>query len=169
MTNDQDTSSQQTASSTESDEQTIEPSENALSPDDLQYPEFVFEEGDIDQTGSFDLEQSQNREEMGEWLSDLAGGLVSHDIAVESPNRHVIFGIRPDTVSMAFDPDEDHRGKLEVTFTLDAKIMTAQDPDSPKIGARGGRGFIPIEMLTTDREPEHFRCYNWIENPVERD
>ncbi|WP_435158489.1 hypothetical protein [Haladaptatus sp. DFWS20] len=162
-----DTGSAETSKSTDST--SIDPSENALPAEDLQYPEFTFEDGSISPDGSFDLERTLKRDEMGNWLSDLAGGLTSHDIAVESSDRHVTFGIRPDAVSMAFEPDDDHRGKLKVSFELDAKVMLAQDADSPKIGARAGRGFVPVEMLTTDRKPEHFRCYNWIENPVEEE
>lgn len=162
-----DTEPKRNADSTDVDP--IEPSENALPPEDLQYPEFSFEDGIISPEGAFDLEQKLDREETANWLCELAGGLTSHDIAVESPDRHVTFGVRPDTVSMAFDPDDDYRGTLEVTLRLDAKIMLAQDANRTKLGARSGRGFIPVEMLTTDRKPEHFRCYNWIENPVERE
>ncbi|WP_458207921.1 hypothetical protein [Haladaptatus sp. NG-SE-30] len=176
MTEDNDTSAGNDATTVESKQNTdstdiepIVPSENALPTDDLQYPEFSFEEGTISPIGAFDLERELDREEATKWLRELAGGLTSHDVAVESPDRHVTFGVRPDTVSMAFDPNEDHRGTLEVTFQLDAKIMLEQDADRPKLGARGGRGFIPVEMLTTDRKPEHFRCYNWIEDPIKRE
>ncbi|WP_458206074.1 hypothetical protein [Haladaptatus sp. NG-SE-30] len=135
--------------------------DHALSPEDLQYPEFVFEEGDIGDDGSFDLETDLDREEMADWFSDLAGGMASHDVAVESPGGHVTFGVGASGVQMSFDPGEDGVGDFEVTFKLRAKPMfVADDPDKPKVGARGGKGFIPIEMLTTDRET--FRCYNWM-------
>ncbi|SIQ83085.1 hypothetical protein SAMN05421858_0541 [Haladaptatus litoreus] len=39
-------------------------------------------------------------------------------------------------------------------------MFVTNDPDQPKAGARGGKRFIPIETLTTDRET--FRCYNWM-------
>ncbi len=135
--------------------------DHALSPEDLQYPEFVFEDGEIAEDGAFDLETDLDREAMADWLSDLAGGMASHDVAVESPDGYVTFGVGASGVEMTFDPEADGVGDLEVTFKLRAKPMfVADDPDQPKAGARGGTGFIPIEMLTTDRET--FRCYNWM-------
>ncbi|WP_049971451.1 hypothetical protein [Haladaptatus cibarius] len=134
---------------------------HALSPDELRYPEFVFENGEIGDDGSFDLETDLDREGMADWLSDLAGGLASHDVAVESPAGYVTFGVGASGVEMSFDPEKGGVGNFEVTFKLRAKPMfVADDPDRPKAGARGGKGFIPIEMLTTDRET--FRCYNWM-------
>ncbi|WP_458186123.1 hypothetical protein [Haladaptatus sp. NG-WS-4] len=142
-------------------EESSDDGDHALPLEDLQYPEFVFEEGDIDADGSFDLETDLGREEMADWLSDLAGGMASHDVAVESPDGYVTFGVGASGVRMSFDPGEDGVGDFEVTFELRAKPMfVADDPDEPKVGARGGTGFVPIEMLTTDRET--FRCYNWM-------
>ena len=133
------------------------------SPEDLQYPEFVFESGAVDDDGDFDLSTDLDREAMAEWLEDLAGGLRSHDVAVESPGGYVTFGVGASGVEMSFDPGEDGVGELSVTFDLPAKPMfVADDPDQPKAGARGGRGFVPVEMLTSDRET--FRCYNWIDD-----
>ena len=137
---------------------------DALDPEDLQYPEFVFEDGEISEEGAFDLERTLDREEMQAWLEDLAGGLASHDIAVESPDGYVTFGVAPEAIELAFDPEEDLVGDLEFTVRMKAKPMfVADDPDGEKVGARGGKGFVPIEMLTEDRET--YRCYNWIEDP----
>lgn len=147
-------------------ESEAEASDHALPEEKLNYPEFVFDEGTVDENGAFDLSQGLSREEMVEWLRDLADGLESHDIAVESPDGHVTFGVGADDVSMAFDPDENHRGTLSVTFDLKSKAMfVAADPTKAKAGARGGKGFIPLSMLTSDRET--FRCYNWIDDPTD--
>ncbi|WP_327051599.1 hypothetical protein [Halomicrococcus gelatinilyticus] len=133
------------------------------SPEDMEYPEFVFESGSVDEDGGFDLATELDREAMAGWLEDLAGGLRSHDVAVESPDGYVTFGVGASDVEMSFDPGEDGVGVLSVTFELPAKPMfVADDPDQPKVGARGGRGFVPVEMLTTDRET--FRCYNWVDD-----
>lgn len=143
-----------------------ESSDHALPEEKLNYPEFVFEDGEVSEDGAFDLSQGLSREEMAEWLRDLADGLESHDIAVESPDGHVTFGVGADDVSMAFDPDENYRGTLSVTFDLKSKAMfVADDPAKRKAGARGGTGFIPLSMLTSDREV--FRCYNWIDDPTD--
>lgn len=146
----------------------IEPGGHALPPEKLVYPTFEFDEGDVDEDGGFDLSRGIDREEMIEWLEQLAGGMESHDVAVESPDGHVRFGVGAKDVAVSFDPDEDHRGELEVTFSLKARAMfVADDPSKPDVGARGGRGFIPLSMLTSDRET--FRCYNWIEDPLDPD
>lgn len=148
------------------DSDAIEPSENALPPEKLVYPTFEFEDGEIDADGGFDLSREMDADGMAEWLEDLVGGLGSHDVAVESPDGHVRFGIAPKDVEMSFDPDENHQGELEVTFRFRSKAMfVADDPTKRTVGARGGVGFIPIEMLTTDRET--FHCYNWIEEPTD--
>lgn len=141
-----------------------EEDDHVLPSEDLQYPEFVFEEGNVGDRGEFDLSRSLSREEMIQWLEDIGGGLTSHDIAVETPDGHVRFGVSPKDVEMRFDPDEDFRGDLEITFRLNAKAMfVADDPTKQKVGARGGRGFVPIQMLTSDKKI--FRCYNWIDDP----
>ena len=143
-----------------------EEDDHVLPSADLQYPEFVFEDGDVSERGAFDLGQSLSREEMIQWLDDVSGGLTSHDVAVESPDGHVRFGVSPKAVEMRFDPDENFRGDLEITFRLNAKAMfVADDPTKQKVGARGGRGFIPIQMLTSDKEV--FRCYSWIDDPAD--
>ena len=150
-----------------SEEVEIDEEDNHVLPsEDLQYPEFVFEEGDVSTRGAFDLEQPLSRDEMIQWLDDIGGGLTSHDIAIESPEGHVRFGVSPKDVAMRFDPDENFRGELEVTFRLNAKVMfVGDDPTKQKVGARGGRGFIPIQMLTSDKEI--FRCYSWIDDPAD--
>ncbi|SFR70233.1 hypothetical protein [Halogeometricum limi] len=148
---------------------TIEPAPDALSEADLQYPTFAFDDGAMTPRGGFDLERDLTPEEMREWVSELAGGIGSHDVAVESPDRHATLGVRPRAVSMSFDPDEEYRGTFEVTFTMDAKVMLTGDADAPKAGARGGTGFVPRAMLTDDRDPTQFRCYNWIADPTDPD
>lgn len=141
--------------------------DHGLPPEDLQYPEFVFESGEVGDDGSFDLETDLGREELREWVEDLAGGLASHDVAVESPEGYVTLGVAPEGARMSFDPGEDGIGDFEVTVEMRAKAMfVADDPEGEKVGARGGTGFIPIEMLTSD-EDEEFRCYNWIEDPTD--
>lgn len=153
---------------TEDEPEPIEPAENALPPEKLNYPEFVFDEGDVDADGGFDLSQGLDREGLVTWLRDLADGLESHDIAVESPDGHVTFGVGAGDVRMAFDPDETHRGTLSVHFDLKAKAMfVADDPTKRKVGARGGVGFIPLSMLTDDRDPASYRCYSWIDDPTD--
>ncbi|WP_323676490.1 hypothetical protein [Halorubellus sp. PRR65] len=149
---------------TDVDGNPLEPGDHALPPDDLVYPTFAFDDGSVDADGAFDLSRDVDRETLSSWLSDLAGAMASHDVAVESPDGHVRFGVGAKDVAMSFDPDDDHSGDLEVTVTLNAKAMfVADDPEKPAVGARGGRGFVPIEALTTDRE--EFRCYNWIDDP----
>lgn len=146
----------------------IEPAEKALPPEKLNYPEFVFEEGDVDADGGFDLSQGMGREELVTWLRDLADGLESHDVAVESPDGHVTFGVGAGNASMSFDPDENHTGTLSVRFDLRAKAMfVGDDPTERKAGARGGSGFIPLSMLTDDKDPSSYRCYSWIDDPTD--
>lgn len=144
----------------------IELADTALPTEKLVYPTFEFEEGAIDDNGGFDMTQDVDRDAMISWLRDLADGLESHDVGVEGPDRHVRFGVGSDAVEMAFDPDENHRGELAVTFRLKSRaIFVADDLEKPDVGARGDVGFIPLSMLTTDREK--FRCYNWIEDPTD--
>lgn len=54
-----------------------------------------------------------------------------------------------------------------MTFRLRAKALVVADPDDPKVGARGGRGFVPLAMLTGDGDVEGFRCYNWMDGPTD--
>lgn len=151
----------------ENAERTIEPSEHALSPEELVYPTFEFEAGEIDDDGGFDLQQDLDRETLASWLEELAGGLRSHDVAVESPDGHVRFGVGAGDAEMSFDPDENYRGTLSVTLDLPARAMfVSDDPDAPAVGARGGVGFIPRSMLTDDEEGE-YRCYSWIDDPTD--
>lgn len=139
---------------------------HALPPEDLQYPEFVFDEGEVGDRGGFDLQRSLSREELVAWLEDLAGGLRSHDVAVESPDGHVRFGVGSGDVAVSFDPDDEFRGDLEFTVRLDARAMfVADDPDAEKVGARGGKGFVPLEQVTD--EADDYRCYNWIDDPTD--
>lgn len=142
--------------------------DHVLPDEKLRYPEFAFEAGSMASDGGFALERSLGRESMREWLADLRGGLASHDVAVSTPTDVAVFGVGGGDVSMSFDPDDDHRGTLEVTFSLDAKLLAfSDDPDERRAGARGGAGFVPLEMLASDRDPSSFRCYNWIEEPID--
>ena len=150
----------------EDPEAAVAEDDHALPLEDLQYPTFEFEEGSVDDDGSFDLERDLDREEMREWLEEFAGGLQSHDVAVEGPDGRVILGVAPEGTEMRFDPGENHVGEFEVTLKLRAKAMVVNDPDDPKVGARGGKGFIPLAMLTDD-EDKPYRCYNWIEDPTD--
>jgi hypothetical protein len=147
-------------------EEVIQPDPDALDADELQYPTFTFPEGTVARDGAFDLSRERDHEEMAAWLRDLAGALDSHDLAVEGDDRRATLGIGPEAVEMAFDPDEGHKGTFEVTVRFRAKLMDCVDADATKVGARGGRGFVPVEMLTGDRDPGEFRCYNWIEDPT---
>ena len=148
----------------ESAEVAVAADDHALPLEDLQYPEFTFDEGSVDSDGGFDLRQELDREEMEEWLSSVAGGLTSHDVGVESPDGRVILGVAPQAASFTFDPGEDYVGDFEVSFELRAKAMVVNESDDPKVGARGGKGFIPLAMLTDD-EDKSYRCYNWIADP----
>lgn len=146
-----------------------ETSSHVLPDEKLAYPDFAFESGSMDEDGGFDLEQPLDRESMRAWLEDLSSGLASHDVGVSTPTDRAIFGVGAGDVSMRFDPDENHTGTLEVTFSVKAKLMTfSDDPDEREAGARGGEGFIPLEMLTSEKRPAHFRCYNWIDDPIDR-
>lgn len=145
---------------------TIQPDPAALDADELRYPEFDFPDGSVARDGRFDLVRDRDHEEMAEWLRDLAGALDSHDLAVEGSDRRATLGVGPDEVEMAFDPDGDHRGTFEVTVRFRAKLMDCVDADAPKVGARGGSGFVPLAMLIGDRNPAQFRCYNWIDDPT---
>lgn len=139
---------------------------HVLPTEDLVYPTFEFDSGTLSPETGFDLERSLDRDEMGSWLDSLSGALESHDLAVEGENLRATFGVAPDDVQLSFDPDDDHRGSLSVTLTFDAKVMRYEDADERPRGSRGGRGFIPIEMLTGDRDPDDFRCYNWVDDPT---
>ncbi|MFC7233625.1 hypothetical protein ACFQMM_23740 [Saliphagus sp. GCM10025308] len=121
-----------------------ETSSHVLPDEKLAYPDFAFESGSMDADGGFDLEQPLDRESMRAWLEGLSSGLASHDVGVSTPTDRAIFGVGAGDVSMRFDPDENHTGTLEVTFSVKAKLMTfSDDPDEREAGARGGEGFIP--------------------------
>lgn len=45
--------------------------------------------------------------------------------------------------------------------------MLVGDDASDVVGSRGDRGFVPLSMLTQDRD--HYRCYNWIDDPENPD
>lgn len=139
---------------------------HVLPEEDLVYPTFEFPNEELSAETGFDCRKDLDREEMESWLDSLSGGLVSHDIAVEGENLRATFGVAPDDVEMSFEPDEDQRGTLSITLSLDAKVMRYADADERPLGARGGRGFIPIEMLTDDQDPDEYRCYNWITDPA---
>ncbi|WP_049912675.1 amphi-Trp domain-containing protein [Natrialba hulunbeirensis] len=144
---------------------------HVLPDEKLAYPEFAFDNGEMAADGSFDLEQSLDRDELGDWLADLAAGLESHDVAVSTTDEIAIFGVGSGDAAISFEPDDTdtgaHTGTLEVTFSLNAKLMTfSDDPDERRAGARAGEGFIPLEMLTSDAAPSSFRCYNWIDDPL---
>lgn len=134
---------------------------------DLQYPTIEFDEGEVADDGGFDLSQPMGRDDMADVAEALAGALGSHDLGVETPDGFVTFGVGPGDVDVSFDPDEDHRGDLEVTFSLSAKAMFVADADTPKVGSRGGKGFVPLSTLTGEQELT--RCYNWISDPENPD
>jgi hypothetical protein len=136
---------------------------HAVAEGDLQYPTLDFADGEIADDGGFDLSQSMGREEMSEWLTGLDGALASHDLGVESPDGFVTFGVGPQAVDVSFEPDDAHRGTLEVTFRMTAKAMFVGDEDDEKAGSRAGKGFVPLSMVTEDRDV--FRCYSWIDDP----
>lgn len=141
--------------------------EHGLALEDLQYPTLVLETGTVRDDGSADGERELDRESMADWLEDLAGGLASHDVAIEAPDGRVTLGVAPEGAAVSFDPGDDGVGELAVTFSLRAKAMVRNDPDDPKVGARGGKGFVPLAMLTDDAGPGEYRCYNWIEDPTD--
>lgn len=130
---------------------------------DLQYPTIEFEEGEIDDDGSFDLSKETDREEMSEVAEAIAGALASHDLGVEADEGFTTFGVGPQAVEMSFDADENHRGELEITLRLSAKEMFVDDGESERVGSRGDAGFVPVSMLTDDDGV--FRCYSWIDDP----
>ena len=138
---------------------------HALSEENLDYPTFEFDEGSVDDDGAFDLRTSTDYDEMTEFAEGLAGALSSHDLGVSTPDGFLTLGVSPGSVDTTFDPDENHRGEFEITFRLSAKAMYVADDDETVVGARSDTGFVPLSMLTDDRELH--RCYNWIEDPEE--
>lgn len=150
-----------------SEQPTSEDDDHILPLDDLCYPTLTFEDGHISPTRGIHLEDSFDREGVQSILRDLDGALTSHDLCIADGDRRVIFGIGPGDVTVDFTPDKNHLGRLEFTISLRAKALTYADEDTPEVGARGGKGFIPKAMLTGDIEPGKARCYNWIDDPVE--
>ncbi|WP_049981749.1 hypothetical protein [Halolamina rubra] len=126
---------------------------------DLQYPTLAFDDGSVDDDGSFDLATEADRESMREAAEGVAGALSSHDLAVEAADGYVAFGVGPKSVAAAFDADE---GELTVTLRLSAKAMAVDDGSGERVGARGDAGFVPESMLTDDGDN---RCYGWIDDP----
>lgn len=141
--------------------------EHVLPLEDLQYPTLVMETGTVGDDGSVRGECELDREAMAAWLEDLVGGLASHDVAVEAPDGRVTLGVAPEGADVSFDPGEDGVGDLAVTFRLRAKAMVVNDAGDPKVGARGGKGFVPLAMLTDDADPAEYRCYNWLDGPTD--
>lgn len=135
---------------------------HALSPEELNYPTLEFETGEIDSEGGFDLSRELDYDEMGEWAEAVAGALESHDLGISTPAGFLTFGIAPDGVDATFDSDENNRGTLELTFRLSAKAMFVADADDEVVGSRGDVGFVPLSMLSDDRET--YRCYSWIDD-----
>ena len=140
---------------------------HALPEADLHYPTLEFDDGAVEPDGTFELSTETSRDEMGAVATDLAGALSSHDLGVETPDGFTTLGIAPKGVDVSFDPDEDHRGELEVTFRLSAKAMFVADDGAEQVGSRGGQGFVPLKMLTEDRDL--YRCYSWVDDPSNPD
>ncbi|QKG94365.1 hypothetical protein HPS36_15965 (plasmid) [Halorubrum salinarum] len=138
---------------------------HAQSTEDLKYPTLEFEDGGIEANGSFDLSRDVDYDEMADLAEDLADALGSHDLGVSTPNGFLTLGVGPQEVDAVFEPGEDHRGELELTFRLSAKAMFVAGDEETPAGSRGGKGFVPLSMLTSDREL--YRCYNWIDEPEE--
>lgn len=136
---------------------------HALPEADLNYPTLSFDDGAIAPDGAFDLLKDLGRDDMSDWADALAGALASHDLGVEADKGFVTLGVAPNNVEMSFNPAENHSGELEITFRLSAKAMFVDDGTGEKVGARGDAGFVPLSMLTEDRDV--FRCYSWIDNP----
>ncbi|KPN30954.1 hypothetical protein SY89_01695 [Halolamina pelagica] len=141
------------------DEDGADDPEHGLPAADLQYPTLEFDEGRIDDDGSFDLATEADRETMSEVAEGVAGALASHDLAVETEAGYVAFGVGPKSAAASFDAEE---GELTVTLQLSAKAMAVDDGTGEAAGARGDAGFVPESMLTDDGDN---RCYGWIDDP----
>ena len=139
--------------------------DHVLAPEDLCYPTVSIPDGRVSPEG-VSGHRDLDAQAMVDLLEALSGAVTSHDLAVEGPDRRATFGIAPAAVDLSFDPDEDHRGRLELTLSFEAKVLNYEHASARPTGARGGRGFIPLEMLATDRDPAAFRCYNWIDDPT---
>ncbi len=140
--------------------------DHILPEDDLRYPTLSFSDGSISPTSGISLRDTFDRSSIQSILRDLDAALTSHDLCVAGPERRTIFGLGPGSVSVDFDPDEDHLGTLSITIDLRAKALSYTDTETIEVGARGGRGFIPKGILTGDIDPESARCYNWIADPA---
>jgi hypothetical protein len=148
---------------TDDDQPDGDDTDHTLSEGDLQYPTIEFDDGRVAPDGSLDLAKDTDREEMGEVARAIADALSSHDLGVRTPEGATTFGVGPGSVELSFDPDDDHRGEVELTFRLPAKAMFVDDGSGDPVGARGGEGFVPLSMLTDDEGT--FRCYSWIDDP----
>lgn len=141
---------------------------HVLPDEKLNYPTFDFEDGTIDPDGTVDLETTLGREELVAWLDALGLGLESHEVAVDDGDAMAVFGLGAGPVSLSFEPDDSNRGTLEISIELSAKLISrSTNPEEPIAGSRGGRGFIPIEMLTEGPEANLYRCWNWIDDPLD--
>lgn len=136
---------------------------HALPEADLQYPTISIDEGEIDPDGSFDLSTETDRDEMREVAEAIAGALASHDLGIETDDGTTTLGVGPQEVDLSFDPDESHRGELEISFRLPAKAMFVDDGSGETVGSRGDAGFVPESMLTDN--DGRFRCYSWVDDP----
>lgn len=148
-------------------ESTDKDTDHVLPEEELSYPTLAFESGEIATDGSFDLSEELDREQMGDWAEGLAGALGSHDLGVSTPDGFVTFGVAPDSVDATFEADENNRGSLEVTFRLSGKAMFVADGDDEVVGSRGDTGFVPLSMLTGEKDL--YRCYSWIDDPEDPD
>lgn len=143
----------------------LEPDPDALPAEALSYPDLDVGDG-VGADGSVDATVELDFDSAAEWLHELADAVGSHDLGFTGDSYRGIYGVGPREVSVSFDPDADHTGELEVSFRFGARTMQVDDADAPKVGARGGKGFIPLAMLTGDRETDQYLCYNWVEEPT---
>ncbi|MFC7096616.1 hypothetical protein [Halobaculum marinum] len=143
----------------------IAPDPDALPAEALRYPELDTDDG-VAADGTLDADVELDAESAAAWLRDLADAVESHDLGVAGDDYRGVYGIGPRGATVSFDPDADHRGELTVSFRFAAKTMTVEAADAPQVGARGGRGFIPLAMLDDDRDADEFRCYNWVDEPT---
>ena len=136
---------------------------HSLTDEERQYPTVEFADGEIEPDGSFDLSTELDRDGMREIAEAIAGALSSHDLGVSAAEGTTTFGVGPRAVEASFDPDENHRGEVAITFRLSAKAMFVDDGSAETVGARGDTGFVPLSMLTDDEGT--IRCYSWLYDP----
>lgn len=140
---------------------------HVLPDEELRYPDLAFDAEGLDPATGFALSRDLDREEMDEWLEDLAGALSSHDLGVTALDGHVVFGVAPEGVEVDYEPEEtgERTGELAVSFRLRTKVMVQSDDPEEKTGARAGSGFVPLAALTDNDRT--FRCYNWVGDPFD--